>query len=260
MTHCTSDIVFVTAFRHINRESWNHAARPFETYIEYFLTLANTIDYNLIVYIENTTLTKLVNYHFKPNIVFKNINEVHTFSDTYLENDKKIMSSDIYKNKIPDARKYNPEHVYAEYNFVNHDKIRYILETKKTYLDYVFYAWIDFGYARHLHSVPKHINTSLLPEKMIYHCIKTPNPLYKISATEMLSSCDVYITGSSFIIPSSLVKTLESLYELKINEFQEKFISDDDQSLILQVFYDNPTLFYLYQSNDWFSLYAILPK
>jgi hypothetical protein len=109
-----------------------------------FVTAYKNIEYNLIVYIEEDTKEKLSQYQFKPNIVFKSISEVNTFFDKYLDDDKQVMSSDIYKNKIPIRRKYNPEHVFSEYNLINHSKINFVADAKKLFPKYKFYSWIDF--------------------------------------------------------------------------------------------------------------------
>ena len=49
------------------------------------------------------------------------------------------------------------------------------------------------------------------------------------------------------------------MYENKIQEWQEKYISDDDQNLVLQLYYDNSELFHIIYNNKWFSLFYSLP-
>ena len=48
------------------------------------------------------------------------------------------------------------------------------------------------------------------------------------------------------------------MYEKKILEWHKKMITDDDQSLILQLYYDNPEIFEFKLNNKWFSLYNLL--
>jgi hypothetical protein len=76
----------------------------------------------------------------------------------------------------------------------------------------------------------------------------------------MLASDAIYLAGSSYIIHSSLVEVFDDLCDKKIAEWQANYISDDDQSLVLQVYYDNPNLFFLTHSGRWFSLYDSIIK
>lgn len=263
-----SDIVFVSAFRDIGRSNWATQTRTTADYIQYFVQLASNIQYTLVVFVDDATLSILsTSYSFQPNIIFKQLSSVNTFYDKYLEQDKKIINSTEYKNKIPAARKQHAEHLYAEYNFINHSKINFIRETQRQYPEYEFYAWIDFGFVREMNALPRppNIECSKLPTKIICHCINNPSKQpnqekpEKKDATAMLASFEIFITGGAFIVHSTLVSTFEYLYENKIQEWQREYITDDDQNLMLQLYYDNPNMFYLIQSDEWFSLYNILP-
>ncbi len=256
-------ILFVTAYKDINRSTWLHYRRSNTEYFECFFRLAQNIDFNLIVYVEDNVFEELsLLYKFKPNIIFKNLNSVTTFYDKYLTQDNKIMESTIYKNKIPFQRLTNPEHVYSEYNFINHSKINFVSHTKQCYTNFDFYSWIDFGYARHVNSVPTKlkVDPNKLPNKIIYHYLKRPDLNKRVSETEMLRSDDIYLTGSSFIVDSAIVSNFENLYENKIKDWQSKYVTDDDQNLVLQLYYDNPELFCIIYNNAWFSLFNIVSQ
>jgi len=256
------EIIFITAFKDINRTNWSKFERSTELYINYFYTLADNIKYKLIVYLEKNVkelVTK--NKQFNENIIFEDLNIVNTFFDKFIENDKKIIENDIYKNKIPDYRKELPEHLYSEYNLINHIKINFIKHTKNKYSDYLFYSWIDFGRMNEsIDNVPKEIDISLLPNnKITYHFVNDP-PLNKIDDVEMLKSNVVYLLGSSFIVPNNLVEDFEILWENKLIKWQENYITDDDQNLVLQLYFDNPNLFHKIKNDKWYNMYANLRK
>jgi len=186
------------------------------------------------------------------------MNNVNTFYKKYLEKDKSIIESEMYKNKIPAHRKNNPEHLYSEYNLINHSKINFINYTKNKYPDYKFYAWIDFGSMNYdVINVPKNINFNLVPNKITYKCIKEI-PKIIPDANEMLSSDDVYLLGSSFIIYKNLVQVFELIYEKKLTEWYENNISDDDQNLVLQIYKEIPELFHKIYHTEWFGMYHAL--
>jgi hypothetical protein len=255
-----NDILFVTAYKDIDRKSWTQSSRTNEEYFEYFLNLIKHCEYNIILYADCDVIKILLNRininNISCNLVIKNFNSVNTFLSKYLENDKQIISSDTYKNKIPNERKDNPEHKYSEYNLLNHSKINFISDAKKKWPNYSFYSWIDFGYARQENFIPRNINIERLPYKIVYHTFHKPTQY--IDPNIMLTSFDIYLTGGAYIIHTSLVSAFEELYDNKIKEWQEMCISDDDQNLVLQIYFDRPELFHLIQNNNWFSFYNII--
>jgi predicted O-methyltransferase YrrM len=252
-----NDILFITAYKDINRDNWPNFKRTKEEYFSYFYNLASTIKYNLIVFVEDNIKDELCKkYNFKENIIFKDLNKVETFYQKYLEKDKLIMDSDIYKNKIPNSEKGYPEHLYSEYNMINHSKINFVKEAKRQFPTYEFYSWIDFGMIRYTSLTPSNLQPLLLPKKIIYQNLL---PITKLLPEEyMLTTSNVFIAGSAYIIHTSLIEIFEKLYEEKINNWQERYITDDDQNLILQIYYNNPQLFTLIYNSNWFSLYNSL--
>ena len=217
------------------------------------------IKFKLIVYLEDDIKEQIIkNKLFNENIVFVNLDKVDTFYKKYLNKDKEIMGSKEYQTKIPYDRKTNPEHVYSEYNMINHSKINFVCYTKDLYPDYDFYAWIDFGSVNcNVENIPKSINFNLLEPRIIYQCIKNP-PNERLDANKMLASHNIYFTGCYFIIYKDMVNRFDKLYENKIIEWQESGITDDDQNLVLQIYYDSPELFQIVKHPEWFKMFLVL--
>lgn len=252
------EILFVTAFLNINRSSWKKSGRSNEEYFKQFRLLADNIEYNLVVYLEDNIKEKLLaNHTFKSNIIFLDASTVNTFLNKYLDADKLIISSEIYKKKIPRGRKHLPEHIYSQYNLITNSKINFINNAKNIYPNYLFYSWVDFGYMKdHIENLPKNINLAKLPEKIIFHSFKRPTN--RIDPNKLLQTGESFLSGGSFIIHRSLIDKLEHLFEDKIKAFHNMYVSDDDQAIILQIYYDNPELFHLVITNKWCSLYYSL--
>jgi len=252
------DIIFITALRDIGRDKWGKYNRTFDQYLEYFLNLARHIEYNLVVYLSNEHKLIAEKYMSKNNVIFLDLDQIKdTFYQRYLETDREIIKSEVYQNKIPDRRKNNPEHLYAEYNMVVHDKVNYIRNTKLLFPNYSFYSWIDFGYVRKPVCLIENINLSRIPKKIVYQALTRP-PTNKIDEDQMLKSYDIYIVGGAFIIHTDLVDKYAEIYERKIIEWQSRNITDDDQSLVLQLYYENQSLFHLIENKQWFSLFTEL--
>ncbi len=248
-------IIFTTAFKDIGRKDWDIIPRSNETYISDFLKLANNIDYKLIVYVEDNIYNILKSYTFKSNIILINLNTVNTFFDQYIENERKMINSLEYKQKIPKDRDGAPEHWCADYNLINHSKINFIADTKKLFPNYEYYGWVDFGLVQNnFDIIPKNIDFSKLDERMTFSILKQPN--MPIDANLMLRSHDIYFTGGHFIAHNNYVNIYEYLYKQKLDEWKSKVICDDDQNLILQLYFDNPSIFQLYLMNTWRSLFS----
>ena len=252
-------ILFVTAYRDIDRKNWANYNRTTDDYLCYFFRLADIIQYPMMVFLEEPLLEKLAEYKFSSWIVFERLDKVATFYAEFLEKDREIMASKISKDKIPDCRKKHPEHLYSEYNLINHSKPCFISAAKTRYPDYTFYSWIDFGFVRDIANIPRNLNLCDIPKnKIIYQSICELIPSQRPDADAMLASYDIYLTGSSFIVGSSLVEQFEEMYKAKIREMQERNITDDDQSFILQIYYDHPELFCVYYHPEWCKLYCLI--
>jgi hypothetical protein len=251
------NILFVSAFKDINRKSWKVISKTNEQYFVEFFNLASNIDYNLIVFVNDFISEQLhKKYTFKSNIYFYNIDKINTFYNKFLESQTKIINSKIYQSKIPYDRRDAPEHWCPEYNLINHSKINFVSAAKQIFPTYKFYSWIDFGYVRNnINNVPKNINIDVLPEnKIIYQCHTNP-PINSINPSLMLSSHIIYFMGSSYIIPNVLVEQFENLYENTIIDLEKQMVVDDDQALILQIYFNNQNLFQYIVNTNWFTLY-----
>ena len=219
-----NEIIFTSAFKEINRESWKSYQVSTGRYIDYFIDLGKNIKYKLIVYLEKEVKDRIFSKtSFNENIIFRELSEVNTFLNEFLEKDTEIINSTIYKSKIPDYRNYLPEHLYSNYNLINHSKINFVNKTKELYPDYQYYAWIDFGRMNEsIDNIPKNLNVSLIPNnKITYHFVNDP-PKHRVSEDEMLKNNSVYLLGSSFIVPNHMVEMFEQLWKKKLTQWQKQ--------------------------------------
>ena len=248
-------ILFTTAFKNINRQQWtNGQDRSINSYLKYFFNLVNNINYNLIVYLEKDTINMLNSFPIKSNIIIRDINEVDTFYTKYYLSNKKIISSTEYQLKVPVNRKQDAAHWSAEYNLINHSKINFVKHSKELYPGYEYYSWIDFGCIRDtIGDVPKNINFNKLKPSILYLCLEYPATQY--SEEELIQTGEVFLAGSQFIVHRDLIELFEELWNEKLQEWDNKCICDDDQALVYQIYKDNPHLFDLFHSTEWFSLF-----
>lgn len=255
--------IFITAYKDIGRRTWKSYQRSQEQYIDVFVKMALEIskNYTLIVYcskeVENECMmmlkTKYNMNEFSSNVIFVDIEQVTTFYNKYIDIERKIISSDEYKRCIPMDRKTNPEHVYAEYNLINHSKVNFVADAKKRYNDYEYYVWVDFG----LNDYPtKELNISKICQKnKIVYGLNTLLYEGKIDARNMLASHIIFFMGSEFVVHRGVVELFEKVYEETLLELYKENVSDDDQNVVLQIYYRNKDLFQPIYVGQWFSLF-----
>jgi hypothetical protein len=260
----TESILFITSYKDIKRSLWSHYTMTNDDYVKHFLNILNYMVYDTVVFVEQhifELIMKATNNIVKPNITFINMDNFiqNTFFTTLMEKDKAVMNSEIYKKKLAYHRRVNPEHLYSEYNLINHSKISFIKQAKE-YYNYDFYAWIDFGYIRNSDlNIPRNINVKAFPNKIMYSCFRYPDINNRIDPNVLLQLDDIIVMGGSFILPNCLVDTYEILYEENLLKLYDQHISDDDQNVVVQIYYNNPELFHLLKTTKWFDLYHTIP-
>jgi len=264
-------ILFVTAFKDIRRENWPHYGLSNGRYLDYFCDLASNIEYPLVVYLDADVKRQLFETRayrvgaFKPGVELRDLAAVpDTFYETFLKKDREIMASAEYRAELPDCRRDMPEHNHSEYNLINHSKINFVRDAKVTHYEckgvlYDFYAWIDFGRMNErIENIPSNLDLGRLPlDAVTYHCVNEPPP-ERVSETEMLGRHGVYFLGSSFIVPRNLVEPFEQLWRDKLVQWQAKNTTDDDQNLVLQLYFDNRALIHGVRYPDWYGMYRAL--
>ena len=182
-------------------------------------------------------------------------NNVDTFLDIYLDTEQSILDSDEFKSKIPKERlNIKPETWNGQYNLMNHSKVNFVKYAKAMFPDYMYYSWIDFGYVRNdVNNVPQNINIAKLPkDKVVFETFYLPQ---KQTEEEVLQIDETIFKGSCFIIPNILVETFYNKYENKLLNWYSRNISDDDESLVMQLYFDEPHMFNMIVDKDWFTLY-----
>lgn len=250
-----NSIIFCTAFKDIGRKNWSNVPRSNDEYLQCFLNLARNIMYKLVVYLDQSMYDRLKKFYLRPNIELRLLSDVKTFYDEYLENERQMMASDTYKNKIPADRKGVVEHVYPEYTLINHSKINCIKHTQTLYKDYEYYGWIDFGCIRNkIDDVPKFINFSKLQPKITYLMLNEPPEEY-IDSEKMLTIHDVFIPGGQFIVHTTLVDWYEDKYRELLEAWKRDIICDDDQAAVYQMWFKNKDKFVMFKNPEWVSLF-----
>ncbi len=239
-------ICHVTAFLDINRESWATFSRSFETYIENFTRIVNSIstnEGNMIVFIDEKHHQR-VHSITKDNrrIIVIPINDVFMRENIWawglLENETKIMSSAPYKTLMKDRLKF-PEHNNPKYTLINHAKIDFVYLTSTITSAHVL-CWIDFGYQKFPDSMIDLDAHDLT--KINYNII---NPINEKDGDIMYTMLNApeRVGGGFFIGHRDILGKYQELYHSQLKEMQALNLADDDQHLVLRCYFSNPALF-----------------
>jgi hypothetical protein len=268
------DYCFVTAFYEIGRKNWQHYKRSQDEYLEYFCLLAQ-MQIPLVVFIDQQyyEIVKTICSDLRPKNMFTNIVPIddgflnkNIKSWSYVEQERKIMNSELYKRVIF-HRKHCPETHIPEYTCVNHAKIDYIKYAIENILndDVKYVGWIDFGYIRKSKDMPH-------DKVFVYDKLKNNhiNMIYNNQIDEFDS--DPYFTlifapekilgGFLFGSKENLLKYWET-YHNTVQKLHRIGIADDDQAIVINAFThqkDNLIKFWkntLLDINGWFGAFFL---
>ena len=259
------DNCLVTFFYDINRSSWNGGfSRNTNQYIESFKVMLN-YDYNMIIFIDDRYIGEvesIINSSpYKHNKKLIPINEEwltqNIWSWSKLSREIEIMNSDNYKKLVLHRiNAHYPENINPMYTILTHSKIdfvNYVIDNNMTNNDIV--GWVDFGYFHNKTNdnfLPKgvldltkfdlsKVNICLIKDiderdkDIIYNLTKSPEKI-----------------GAYFFIGRKEgMKEFQNLSHKWLVEYQKMGIADDEQSLWLQCYFENPGLFKKHVFNRW---------
>jgi hypothetical protein len=258
----SSPILFVTFFKEIFRGNWNSSyQRSNDEYFRHFSLLVENLEYPLIVYAENDTIQMLLG-RFQTvistkKIEFRDIGSVESAFDRFAGRHQDIIDSDSYQALIPAHRKDKPEHLYGNYTSIMSSKIDYVVAARQEFLTCSYYAFIDFGYVRRPESAPRNLDfTKLFPNKIVVPVMKVPEVEHVLSRHELLATDEVFVQGSTFIVPNRLVSVYQKLWHTELDNYHSDGIIDDDQSIVYRITVSHPKYFTFVFSHYWFSLYS----
>ena len=258
-------ILFVTAFKELGRERWAYWARRTDEYFVSFKNIVECLKHDLIVFIEDDLRDRVQAIvdaaAAADRVTVMDYRSVNSFLVKYLDHERAVMAAPAFRQLVAHRRDC-PETYIPEYTLVNHSKINFLSAAQTARPDYDFYAWTDFGGCRmegDIMLIIPQLDVDKIPDRIMYNAFAQP-PSERPDETTLLRSGNVHMTGGGFIVPASRVKQFERAWELKLIDWQVRGIADDDQALVLQLFYDAPGDFLLICSGAQNMLYILLPK
>lgn len=275
----SKSLCYVTMFFDIGRDKWKNVfSRTFTQYLkefEPFIPLFNKKTCNndlLVVFIDNKwenmliekiNIYKLDGEKFNIKIIGIDINFMN-FLPMWktLKKEEQVMNSLYFKNIIGHRHIY-PEHSFPEYTLINHCKIDLICSLiNSNKLDYEYYCWVDFGFFKLKENIPNKLldinrfNLNTINYALINAVDERDKNIYYT-----LKYAPEKIGGYFFFGKKSKLKEYQKLYHEILDYFQTTLnLTDDDQHLVLQCYFKNPTLFTLHNLGKWHSIFVEYEK
>ena len=132
-------ILWVSAYREINRESWKVSGRSFDEYLECFHRLVKPLSPNLVLYIDDKSRIEGLD-----NIYPYDIED--TFIPRMTKRQQEILDDPKFKSII--GEKTWVEYTNADYSMTLSSKECFTRRASDMFPNYTHYAFIDFGYAK----------------------------------------------------------------------------------------------------------------
>ena len=244
-------MIYVTSFLDINRSSWTNHRRSFDQYLISFRAFIHLFDNQsidkMVVFIDKKHFQVLKdqirsNITLIPISIQWMIDNVDVFKSIDREND--IMKDNLYRSLLGDRQKF-PEHNYPLYTMINHAKIDLVCKAIDMYQEDDIFAWVDFGFFADASNIPIKLldKKHFLLDKMNYHLINHIHTVENHDPIFHLQHAPELIGGFFFISSSNVLKLYKTAYNEMVDFFHQNNIQDDDQHIVLQLYYKYPNLF-----------------
>ena len=255
-----------------------------KTYLNWIKNLLSIVNkFNLVIYTDSVSIKQIINLRELSNkkikIIIKPFEEFYTYR---------------YKNYwIENHKKSNLKlHLHTDWrlNMLWNEKVFLVNDTiKNKYFETLYYGWCDIGYFRnrpndlntkYLLNWPnnkKLLNNHLINDYIHYGCVQKNGQIYikqqnkiKSHYSDKLASQptdkieEICFAGGFFILTRDLIDIYVRLYDEKIKYyFMNNYIIKDDQTIIIDVIFTNPNLFYTHTEDDqkfdnWFMFQRLL--
>lgn len=254
------------------------------TYCKWISNLLSIVkNFNLVIYTNTESYEYLLPLIDSSNsnikVIFKPIEEFYTYKykEHWIKNHEKS-NMDLHK------------HTDWKLNMLWNEKIFFVHETiKNRYFNSLYYGWCDIGYFRNR---PNDLNTAYLKNwpnntKMLsrnfmnryihYACVQNEPTILerlsndiKIHYTNKLETpptikyTEICFAGGFFILRPEVAVNYMKIYDEKLNYyFTNDYFIKDDQTIIMDIIFTNPNMFYVHNENDnnydnWFMFQRVL--
>ncbi len=138
------NVLWVSAFRDIQRDTWTHGSRSVDEYFTCFERLVQPLGKDLICFIDEPHADRVR----KLGVRTLPLDIEDTFIPKHYARQKELVESRTFHRFVPDHLRDCQEYNNADYGLTLYSKQCFVRRASELFPDYTHYAWIDFGYAK----------------------------------------------------------------------------------------------------------------
>lgn len=263
-------VLWVSAFRDIQRETWSIAARSNDEYFACFERLVKPLGQDLVCFVDEPHTERVKKLGVK-TLPFD-------IEDTYIPKhyprQKEIIDAGKFQEYLPDKMKPCQEYTNPDYGLTLYSKQCFIRRASDLFPDYTHYAFIDFGYAKSDDVAPVSSATKPLPDNQIYISSfrqigfdEDHEPLlgkWGVDSLEEAEKCNwnnslllvkvpmYIIQGNLWFVPKKLTHWLEQAMDNSIQrQHAAGLILGHDEPLWLSIIHDFRSRFKINVKTEW---------
>jgi hypothetical protein len=259
--YAADNYTLVTALMDIGRDKWPSFRRSNKLYLAYGLRLLQ-LNVPLVIFVERQFID-FVRFHRRDkkhvtHVVATTFEELEYFA---LYSRIKTVMHYIQRSVGDSPFSQHPEVFSPEYVIMMASKVSLLKQTidMNPFRSSYFY-WIDFGIIRSDSDLPFPLSALCIPPprfisepeaqgKIVYTSTKPINSTLKNVAELIANRSSPYVKASLFGGQSEPVMQYHALYRQVFERWLAANLTDDDQSLMVACYFEQPDLFYFFQQS-----------
>ena len=250
-----SEITIVSGFFDIGRGDMTGFQRSNQKYVEYFRFWARMRN-KLVVYTDKATAEQVLkirdSFHLKDRTRIIIIDDVYKLEPELFKQIRAVTDNKEAVNFRTCPQ--NPESWNPQYNYVTCLKPYFVADAVKNgYVDGMV-AWVDFGYN---HGGQTCIHAEEFDFLWCYDFapkihLFAMEPMDDMPVFEIVRTMRAYIAGAIMVAPALLWQEFADLYKQSVLHLTHCGFADDDQTVSVMAYRENPDLFEIHPVDDWF--------
>ena len=262
-----SNFTVVTAMFDIGRKDWPGFRRNYSKYLSH-MTHVMQLRTNIIAFVDSKAAeaARRMRSHFgadKTEVVEMRLQDLPYFR--HRERMQEIMDSEEFRRDNPLAAGKHPEATYVEYDIVTLSKPFFLdRATRLDPFNSSYFVWLDGGYAHSDNVFPD--DGVWRPKDLFEHSDKVTMIERKRGVDfyrnhkDHLHKMEVAVLNGGFIGGGKAVlQRLYAMSEEVVADWLVRGVVDDDQSLIMAVYYKDPSMFRLVRG-DWHDAFRLFHR
>lgn len=265
-------ILWITAFRDIQRNTWSISPRTFDDYFDSFKRSVKSLAPHFVCFIDEPYADRVRQTGLE-HVYPLNIDD--TYVPRFTPKQQEILTDPHFLKLVPEELRGCPEYTNADYSLTLYSKPCFVRRAAEMFPGYTHYAFIDFGYSKTPDVAPPYplLSNKVVHDKIMISSFRqllfnenneallgdfgsnTPkeSKVYNWNNPIQYLQEPIYaIQGNVWIVPKKYTEWLEETWVRTIERFQELgVVVGHDEPVWLSVIHDFRKRFEIHVKTDW---------